>query len=284
MPMKPDRSTVLTILVAAGIVGAALIIVILYRFTDVFDSTPAAAWRPEERIARNLDFSDSRWPEELMELALPSYRKDFAIYSAFSYAGEGCRLSLVYATREKLDDVRSHYQEILENPAANGRNDQGVLNIQGFVRDRGVTITNYFSEVTNLIQVNMEMTGEYAGLIRRKIIDAFPEDALSSAPGIGVFASGESGEGYVMYDFNPFASDIYAGVPLFSRAYPFGGAPEELKEKIDALKERYNDPASADIGGGIALIKYGGYLYQIKPLEDDKEVKVTLAVQAIPES
>ncbi|MDR1575953.1 MAG: hypothetical protein LBS37_08110 [Treponema sp.] len=286
--MRPDKSTILTLLAAAGIVIAALLIVILYRagfaapwagksFAFTFPGKPS-----EKRIARNLDLADSRWPEALVELDIPSCQKDFAVYSAFSYAGERCSLTLVYATRAKLDDIRSHYQEILESPSASGRNDAGVLNLKGFVRERAVEITNYFSEVTNLIQVNVEMTGEYAGLIRQKIIGAFPEEALA-APGIGGFASGESGEGYVMYDFNPYAPDVYAGAPLYSRAYSFGGTAEALKEKISALAEQYTDPKSAEISGGSAVIKHGGYLYQIKPLENEGEVKTALVVQAIPD-
>lgn len=289
--MRPDKSTIFTLLAAAGIVLGALLIVILYR-GGVFAAPRAGngfafaflGGRPsEKRIVRKLDLNDSGWPEELVELALPSCQKDFAVYSAFSYAGERCNLTLVYATRAKLDEIRSHYQIVLESPIASGRNDEGVLNLQGLIGDRAVEITNYFSEVANLIQVNIEMTGEYAGVIRRKIIGAFPEEALA-APGIGGFVSGESGEGYVMYDFNPYAADVYAGAPLFSRAYSFGGPVEELKGKINALGERYADPASAGINGGIAVIKYGGYLYQIKPLEDGGEIKVALIVQAIPEN
>jgi hypothetical protein len=130
----------------------------------------------------------------------------------------------------------------------------------------------------------MEMTGEYAAMIRRKVIDSFPVDALAAAPDIGAFASGESSEGYVMYDYNSFAEDIYPNVPLFSRAYSFAGTMEELKEKINTLGERYTDPARASISGGIAEIQHGDWLYQIKPLENGGPAKVALIVQRIPKS
>jgi hypothetical protein len=273
----------LTIAVAAGIVAAALVVVALYRSGLV--SVPDFIGRPsEKRIARNLDFSDFRWPEELVELNLPSFQKDFAVYSAFSYSGEYSNLTLVYATRAKLDDIRAHYQRLLENPSVEGRNDEGILNLKGLVRGRIVTVTNYFSEISNLIQVNMEMTGEYAALIRQKVIDSFPEDALAAAPEIAAFASGESSEGYVMYDSNSFAEDIYPNIPLFSRAYAFAGTTEELREKINALGERYTDPARARISEGIAEIQHGPWLYQVKPLESGGQAKVVLVVQDIPES
>jgi hypothetical protein len=271
----------LTIAAAAGIIAAALVVVSLYRFTPALDFIRRPS---EKRIARNLDLSDSRWAEELMELNLPSYQKDFALYSAFSYSGERSSLTLVYAARVKLDDVRSHYQGILENPDAGGRNDEGVLNLKGLVRGRIVTVTNYFSEVSSLIRVDMEMTGKYAGIIRKKIIAAFPEDALEGVPEIGAFANGESSEGYVMYDYNSFASDSYPDIPLFSRAYSFDGTLEQLKQKINSLGERYNNPALASISGGIAAIKHGSYLYQIKPLEDGARPRAALIIQTIPES
>jgi hypothetical protein len=273
-----EKSMTLTLTAAAAIVIAAVVVVILYRS----GVTPAFGRLSEKRVARNLDFNDYRWPEDLVELNLRSFQKDFSIYSAFSYSGERSNLTLVYATRAKLADIREHYRRILENPGAEGRNDDGILNLKGLVRGRIVTVTNYFSEVSNLIQVNMEMTGEYAATIRQKVIDAFPDDALVAA-GIGAFAAGESSEGYVMYDYNTFAEDVYPNAPLFSRAYPFAGTAEELKREINSLGERYTDSTQASISEGIAEIKHGAYLYQVKPLESGGQVKVVLIVQSIPD-
>jgi hypothetical protein len=76
---KPvDKSTAITIAAAVCIVAAAALTAGLYRFTGLF--------RPvltEKRIARNLDFADPRWPEQLVEISIPSFQKDFAVYSAF---------------------------------------------------------------------------------------------------------------------------------------------------------------------------------------------------------
>ncbi|MDR1930567.1 MAG: hypothetical protein LBQ44_08070 [Treponema sp.] len=275
----------LTITAAFLIVAAAAVFVCLYRFTGIFSSGPKSLFPPsEKRIARNLDFGDFRWPEELLELNLPSYKKDFAVFSAFSYSGTENSLTLVYASRAKLDDIRAHYLGLLENPSVGERNDQGVLNLTGTIRGRAVTVLNYFSEVSSLIEVTMEMTGEYTGIIRQKIIGSFPEDALAAAPEIGSFASGESDSGYVMYGFNAFAEDIYANIPVFSRAYGFGGTIEELREKINSLGEQYTDTASAIIGGGTAEIKHDGWLYQVKPLEEGGRIKVALIIQNIPET
>ncbi|MDR2662796.1 MAG: hypothetical protein LBC31_07355 [Treponema sp.] len=274
----PDRSGALTIIAAVLIVAAAVVITCLNRFTGVFVSGPT-----EKKIAKNLDLKDPLWVESLAELILPPCEKDFSIYGAFSYAGERSGVTQVYATMAAVDDIRLHYLGLLENPLAPDTNDVGVLELSGLVKGRRVRVVNYFSEVSNLIQVDIEMTGEYADTIRRKVIDSFPEEAVAAAPPIGAFASGATTEGYVMYDYNTLASDVYANVPLFSRAYAFAGTPGELREKINALKDHYGDPANASISDGIAEIKSGPYLYQVKPVENGPGTKVALVVQTIPE-
>ena len=272
---ETDRSMILTVAAAFVIVAAAVVVVCLNRFAGFFVFKPT-----EKKIARNLDFNDPLWVDTLIELSLPPPQKDFSIYSAFFYSNEVNIVTQVYATMAKLDDIRSHYRGLLENPLLPETNDVGVLELSGELKGRKVTVKNYFSEVSNLIQVEMEMTGEHADMIRRKVRDSFPMEALTAVPEIAAFASGESTEGYVMYNNDIFATDVYANVPLFSRAYFFNGAIEELKERIDALAERFN--TSAVISGGIAEIKHSAWLYQVKALENNSGVKVALIIQAIP--
>jgi len=215
-----------------------------------------------------------------MEVLLPSCKKDFSIYAAFSNSGGINTVTQVYATRAGLDDIRFHYKGLLENFYLPEKNGAGVLEITGNLKDRKVKVVNFFSEVSNLIQVEMEMAGEYADLIWRKVTDAFPSQALAAVPEIAAFAYGKSTEGYVMYNYDAYASDVYANVPIFSRAYSFGGTLEELEEKINALGERFND--SAVISEGIAEIKHGSWLYQVKAFENNSDVKAALIIQAMP--
>jgi hypothetical protein len=274
----PNRSGTFTIIAAVLIVAAALAITCLNRFTGVFVSGPT-----EKKIAKNLDLKDPLWVESLAELIIPPCEKDFSIYGAFSYDGEKSGVTQVYATMAALDDIRLHYLGLLENSLLPDNNGAGVLELSGVVKGRRVRVVNYFSEVSSLIRVDIEMTGEYADTIRRRVIDSFPEEAIAAAPPIAAFVSGAAAEGYVLYDYNTFASDVYANVPLFSRAYAFAGTAEELREKINALKDHYGDPANASIGGGIAEIKSGAYLYQVKPVENGPGTRVALVVQAVPE-
>jgi hypothetical protein len=266
-----------TWLLAALIVGASVLAAGLYRFTGIFAVKPT-----ESRIARNLDLADPLWVEQLAELNVPSYKKDFSIYTAFSYTGADCSVTLVYATRAELDDIRSYYLELLDDAREQGRNTVGRLEVGGTVKGRRVEVENYFSEVTNLVRVDIEMDGEYAEQIRQTIIASFPQPAIDAAPEIAAFAAGQSRDGYVLYSSNAFALDSYADVPAFSRAYAYEGTEAELRTRIDTLAGRFSDPANALIGGGTAEIKYGGYLYQIKPVVSGGETLVAIVVQSIP--
>jgi hypothetical protein len=268
---------VFTWLLAALIVIASVLAAGLYRFTGIFAVKPT-----EPRIARNLDLADPHWVEQLAELNIPSYKKDFSIYTAFSYTGAECSVTQVYATRAELDAIRSYYLDVLDNAREQGRNTVGRLGVGGTVKGRRVDVENYFSEVTNLVRVDIEMNGEYAEQIRQKIIASFPQPAIEATPEIAAFTAGQSKNGYVLYSSNAFALDSYANVPVFSRAYTYNGTEAELKARIDTLAGRFTDPANALIGGGTAEIKYGGYLYQIKPVVSEGETLVAVTVQTIP--
>ena len=272
-----DRSTVFTWLLAAFIAGVSVLAAGLYRFTNIFEVKPT-----EPHIARNLDFADPCWVEQLAELNVASYKKDFSIYTAFFYTDSECSITQVYATRTELDAIRAYYLEALDNAREQGRNTVGRLGVSGTVKGRKVDVENYFSEVTNLVRVDIEMNGEYAEQIRQKIIASFPQPAIDAAPEIAALAAGKSRDGYVLYSSNAFALDSYADVPVFSRAYAYEGTEAELRARIDTLAGRFTDPANAIIGGGTAEIKYRGYLYKIKPVVSEGETLVAIVVQSIP--
>ena len=265
----------LTIAAAIVIVAVSVAVVCLYRFKAFPRPKPT-----EKRIAQNLDLNDPHWIETLIEISLPSYKKDFSLYSVFSASGGMFFVTQVFATRAGLDEIRTHYRELLDNPRLPENNGAGVLELSGEIKNRKVTIMNFFSEISNLISVEMEMPGEDAALIWQKINGAFPARALAEAPQIAAFAGGESTEGYVMYNYDTFATDVYPNVPIFSRAYPFNGTLEELENKINALGDVYKN--SAVIFGGIAEIKYSLWLYQVKALESLSGVKAALIIQEIP--
>lgn len=273
---------VLTIAAAFVIVAAA---VLTLNARGVFSLKRIFSLKPtEKRITRNLNLADPWWVEQFVEISLPPFKKDFSIYSAFSYSSAQNGLVQVYATRAALSDIRSHYEGLLENPRLSENNSVGVLELDGFVMGRTVKVQNYFSEVSNVIQVSMDLSGEYAGIIQRKVTDSFPQEALEAVPELAAFAAGVSTEGYVMYNYNTFDDHSYANVPLFSRAYTFGGTMEELRNKIEGLGERFTDTAAASISNGIAEIKQGAYLYSVSSLESNSGPKAVLVIQEIPQS
>jgi hypothetical protein len=269
---------VLTVAAAILMLGISVAVVCLNRF-EVFTPKPTV-----KGIVRELDFNDSTWVERLVELAVPSYKKDFTVYGVFGYLGEETTATLVYATRAGLDDIRTFYLDVLDDSAEEGQNNTGRMGVRGTMKGREVRVYNYFSEVSNLVRIDLEMAGEYAGHIRERIIAAFPQSAIDSAPAIASLAAGLSVDGYVLYDSNTFALDRYANIPIFSRAYRYNGTPEELRERINALAEVYTEPGKRIIGNGAAEIKQGDYLYQIKPVISGGETMVALMVQRIPQS
>jgi hypothetical protein len=277
--VKPgnDRSTFIVIAVSCVIVAAAAVFVCLYRFTDLFAVKPT-----EKSIARNLDFNDPQWIDTLMELSLPSYNKDFSVHCAFSSSGATRMLTQIYASRADLGDIRSHYAALLELPVLPETNSVGVLEVSGVRNGRNVKVVNYFSEVSSLIRVDMEMSGEYADMIWQKVNAAFPSQALEDVPEIAAFAAGESTIGYVMYNYNAYATDVYADIPLFSRAYPFNGTREELEQKIAALGERYGGESVTEKGS--VGIRRDDWLYQVKALGSFSGVKAALIIQAVPKN
>jgi hypothetical protein len=278
--VSEKTAVIFTITAAACIVLSAVLAVILHR-AGVF-----APRLSEKAIAGRLDLTapdaHGAWPEELAELNLPSYKKDFPIYGAFTYTGRENTLTLVYATRAKIGDIREHYRGLLENASESGSNDEGRLNLTGTAGGREIAVTNYFSEVSVVIRADIQMTGDASDLIRKKITAAFPEHALAGLPEIAAFAANGSDSGYVLYDYNTLAGGPDGNTPVFSRAYFFDGGPDELREQINALGARFTDPASARISGGEAMIRHDGYVYQVKPLVDGERTKVVLVIQAMP--
>jgi hypothetical protein len=275
-PGPGEKNMAFTITVAVLVLGIAVTMVCLDRF-EVLPPKPT-----EKSITRKLDLGDPSWVDRLVELSVPSYKKDFTVYGIFRYLGEETTVSLVYATQAALGDIRAFYLEALDDSLEEGQNHAGSIGVRGRAKGRSVQVYNYFSEVSNLIRVDMEMTGVYASRIRERIITSFPQQAIDSQPAIASLAKGPSVDGYVLYDGNTFSLDSYANAPIFSRAYRYGGTEEESREAINALAVVYTDPMTSRIGKGVAEIKQGDYLYQIKPALAGGETIIAIMVQRIP--
>jgi hypothetical protein len=266
-----------TIAIAVLIALAGVGIACLNRFTTVFELKPT-----ERRIANKLNLTDSQWIENLVELQVPSCKKDFSLYTAFTYMGGENYLTMLYSTRESLDAVRSWYMGALDDPKEEGENTVAILKLRGTVNGREVTVGNYFSEVATLIEVVIIADGEYIDMIREKIIAGFPKSAIDAVPEIAALTAGGSGSGYVLYNSNAFATDSYANIPIFSRLYEYGGTETEFEKAIEKLSVVFTDPANALFDKNTAQIKHAGYLYEIKPVNEGKNMRITVTVQRMP--
>jgi hypothetical protein len=271
------HSTAFTIVIAVLIVLAGVGIACLNRFTTVFDLKPTG-----KRIAKKLDLTDHRWIETLVEMQIPSCKKDFSLYTAFTYMDGKNQLTMMYSTRESLDTVRAWYMDALDDPKEEGENTVAILKLRGTVNGREVTIGNYFSEVANVVEVVISADGEYIDMIRGKIVAAFPQSAIDAVPEIAEMTSGGSGSGYVLYNSDAFATDSYVNIPIFSRLYEYGGTEAELEKAMEKLSATFTGPANALFYKNTAQIKHAGYLYEIKPVTEGVNTRITVTVQRMP--
>ena len=236
----------------------------------------------EKATVKRLDFAESEWIERIMTDNVPLYEKDFLINAAYVYSESEGKLVLTYATKAEMDDLRAHFKANLTGYTEQNTNDQGNLALSGFVDKRKVSVRNYFSEVTNIIEITLMFDGENEQLLRQKVAQNFPEDALASAPLLSEFLTGETTSGYVLYDYDEYSDRFYAGSPIFSRSYSSISTLSDLALRIDGLAKHYSDPSTAIIGDGEALIKTDDYLFSISAIEVKGQVKTVLTVQHKP--
>jgi hypothetical protein len=230
-----------------------------------------------------VDLEDDSWPIEMAVRDVALYGMEFPLNAAFSYGDDGCRLRVTYVTREELSDIKAHYMKALDSPRESGLNNAASFSVEGSLKGRSVSVRNYFSELAYIVMVEIEQTGREAETIKKRIVSAFPERELAENRRLSPFAPSEAVDGYVLYNYDTFATDKYTGTPIYSRRYGYGGTSADLASAIDSLGKFYADASRAVIENGSALIKDNGYLYTIMPFERDGQVYSVITMQRIPE-
>ena len=230
-----------------------------------------------------VDLENESWPIETLKRDIALYGMEFPLSAAFSYGDDGCRLRVTYVTREKLSDIKAHYMKALDSPEESGLNNAASFSLKGSLKGRRVTARNYFSELAYIVMVEIEQAGRIAETIKKRIVSAFPEHKLAENIHISPFASSQTVDGYVLYNYDMFATDSYTGTPIFSRRYRYGGTSADLSAEIESLGKFYGDASQAAIEDGRALIKDNGYLYTLMPFERGGQVYTVITMQRIPE-
>ncbi|MDR1580068.1 MAG: hypothetical protein LBS35_06900 [Synergistaceae bacterium] len=230
-----------------------------------------------------VDLEDESWPVEMAGRDIALYGMEFPLNAAFSYGGDGCRLRVTYITREKLSDIKAHYMKALDSPEETGLNNIASFSLKGSLKGRGVSVRNYFSELAHIVTVEIEQRGRVAESIKKRVVSAFPERELAENSRVLPFTASEAVDGYVLYNYDTFATDSYTGTPIFSRRYGYHGTSADLSAEIEALGTFYAGASQAVIEDDSALIKDNGYLYTIMPFERDGQVYTVITAQRIPE-
>lgn len=260
----------------------AVLVIIIIAAAGIFFLPGIFPGDLEKATIKRLDFAETEWIEKIMTENVPLYEKDFLINEAYVYSEAEGKLVLTYATKAEMDDLRAHFKANLTDYKEENTNDQGNLSLSGFADKRKVSVRNYFSEVTNIIEITLVFDGENEQLLRQKVVANFPEEALASAPLLSEFMAGETTSGYVLYDYDEYSDRFYAGSPIFSRSYSSVSTLGDLKKSIDGLAEHYSDPKTAIISDGEALIKADDYLFSVSAIEVKGQAKTVLTVQHKP--
>jgi len=189
---------------------------------------PSAA--PLEAAVGSVDLSEGGWVRQRIEAIAPLYDCDFVLNEACVYSGDSGRLTLAYATRASLADVRLHFAALLPDCVETGVNDAGNLNLSGTAGGRALTVRNYFSEVANLIELTLS---EDDAALLAAVKAGFPEAAFAANGAFSEALKGVSDSGYVLYTYDEYDGRLLPGAPVFSRAYGVERAvePVEMKER-----------------------------------------------------
>ncbi len=262
------------------VILAILAVAIVLVFTQLI--LPKLTENTEGGVVRSVSMEDDTWPLRLIETGLPLYENDFLMSSAYKYGPDGGVATVMYSTQAEIPAIRGHYMKTVDKARETGENSDSSLSLTGEANGHGVTIKNYYSDVANIVSVDMDHNSPNADKIREKIMAGFPEDAVAAEENIAKFTGGPADSGYVLYNFDPYATDSYTGAPIFSRAYGYDGPIEDLKGGIAALKDVYPEGNEAVFEENRALIKNGGYLYTLSAMENDGGVFTVLTVQQMP--
>lgn len=233
-------------------------------------------------FADELDFAQSDWVEQLVTSSIPLYQNDFAINAAYVYSKDSDKLVFTYATQADIPELREYYEKALEGAVQTGVNDEGNLSIEGSAGGKAVAVCNYYSEVANVVEVVLDYEDE-GGELRAKLKDSYPKSALDGSE-IGKFAAQELERGYVLYDFDEYATEHYPKLPIFSRAYAFDGSMDQLKGEIESAAALYADKNAVLVSDGQIDVKENGHIISSSAIElPEIGIATAIAIQKLPE-
>ncbi len=230
MDTKENRIyQILSILLIIGIVVLVLDVII-----------PKYSKPTPEKIIKEIDFSNPDWIEEYAERSVGIYGEDFFVNSAFTYNVRSHKMIVTYASQQSVEEIREYYSN-LPGAELTGRNDETSLNITAGEKGQTVRVYNYYSPISRVIELDINLESDQAQLVISQLEDAFPAEVVAAIPQLQEISGGEVFGGYVRYGYDELDAYSYPYLPIFSRGYFFGGTEEDFLNLIADLSAAYGE-------------------------------------------
>lgn len=261
------------------IISILLIIGIVVLVLDVI--VPRYSKPTPQKILKEIDFSSPDWIEHYAELSPGVFGEDFFVNTAFTYNVRSNKMIVTYASQNSVDEIREYYAA-LPGAELSERNDETSLNLT--VQDQGqkVRVYNYFSPVSRVIELEINLEPDNAQLVISQLEEAFPDGVLAAVPELQEILGGEVFGGYVRYSYDELDPFTYPYLPTFSRGYFFSGTEEDFLDVISALgaaqgEYRYDETQDTH------YFRVQGWIFSLGHFQTDLgETVASISIQADP--
>ncbi len=216
----------------AGIWILAIIAIVFFAIIPRFSPIPP------DKVAE-IDFSNSLWIEQYVEDNGGIFGKDFFLSTAFSYNLRSNKMIATYASQKSIEEARDYYLA-LPGAEETGRNDETSLDVTADNNGQKLRAYNYFSQVSQVFELDLTPDASKAEQIISQLEKAFPADELAKISEIKDLVSGEVFGGYVRYQYDNLNEFTYPDIPIYSQAYIYDGTEDDYNRTIDVLKEVYS--------------------------------------------
>ncbi len=259
----------------------SILLVIAIVIVSVFLLYPRLAGRPDWQIMMSLSFDDSAWIKDMVGNRIKPTGKVIDISSSFVYSEDTAYITSTYASMTTIADAKAYYLSQIPGSVDYEADQVARMNIAGELRGEKVDVTNYQADLFNAYDTKVVIDKEKAEKIKQKLIDEFPDDVVKDLPELaGVLAHPKLG-GYIMYNDDELSNYSYAGVPIFSVAYRYGGAREELALIQQTIENNYSDSILFDDGETV-YFKAKGHIISLSISESDMNILAVITIQRIP--
>jgi len=259
-----------------------LVLLIAIILVSIFMLYPRVAGRPDWQTMLMLDFDDSTWVEEMVNRRVKPSGTVMDISSSFVYSTDTAFIQYTYASPTSINEAKEYFLNKIPGSVDLAEGVPSKLSIKGMINDEEIDVVNYEADLLNAYDLKVVIDRQKAEKIKSKLIAEYPTDFLKGYPEIAAVMKKEKLGGYVMYNDDELSNNSYAGAPIFSEAYRYGGTQEQLLAELKAIKEKYSSSVFFE-DGQMAFFKDQGHIISLSIVESDLNILAVVSVQKIPE-